>query len=407
MELKQVNEYKEFKDKDCIRCGECFHKCPVLKLPLDIAKKEIESILENNTSKIVLKKCVGCMSCNQYCPNDCNPYSLIINKWHDKYREKGLPGRAKLVLTLPFKNPYIHSFIIPKLPKEERAIIKLWEDKVQNPDKKETMMFASCNLMIQPYMYDSKLYKDMTIFGSTKLCCGEPLYRAGLFEGHELVAQNNKKELEKIGFKKLIVPCVACYHMFKYVYDANYGIKMNFEVISIIDWLYKELTSGKYELVPLNFSVCVHDNCWPKMRGNDIFNRVRELLKLCGVKIIELEHSKEDALCCGLSAACSTYSIFPLLHHAKIRLKQFKKSGADVVVDYCGGCNWIFLVANSFSIKKKTPQPILTLMEIIQLAIGEQPSKQSKKRGGMIIKSLLGKVIKSYLTLGHYYVEEL
>ena len=85
MELKQVYSYKDFNEQDCTRCGECFHKCPVLELPLDLAKKEITSIIENGASKKVLNKCVGCMSCNQYCPNDCNPYALIINKWHDKY----------------------------------------------------------------------------------------------------------------------------------------------------------------------------------------------------------------------------------------------------------------------------------------------------------------------------------
>lgn len=404
--MKEFDTYMVFNEEACTRCGECFHKCPVLELPLEKAKKEITAILETGKSK-VLKKCVGCMNCNHYCPNDCRPYALIINKWHEKYRENGLPGRAKLVLTLPYLNPYIHSFIINKLPKEEKKWIQEWEDNIKNPENKGTMIYASCNLLVQPYMFQSKLYKDQTIFGSTTLCCGEPLFRAGLFEGHELVAKNLKQELEKIGFKKLIMPCIAGYNMFKYVYEANYGVKMNFEIVSIVDWLYDELKSGKYEITPLNITACVHDSCWPKMRGDAIFNKVRELLEMCGVKIIELEHSRENALCCGLSAACSSYSIFPLLHHAKIRLKEFKKSGADVVVDYCGGCNWIFLIANSFSVKKKTTQPIHTVMEIVQMAIGETPSEKSKKRGGKIIRSLLGKVVKAYLSTGHYNVEEL
>ena len=168
-----------------------------------------------------------------------------------------------------------------------------------------------------------------------------------------------------------------------------------------------DLFLSRLGITPLNITACVHDSCWPKMRGDTIFNKVRELLEMCGVEIIELEHSRENALCCGLSAACSSYSIFPLLHHAKIRLKEFKKSGADVVVDYCGGCNWIFLIANSFSVKKKTTQPIHTVMEIAQMAIGETPSQKSKKRGGKIIRSLLGKVVKAYLSTGRYNVEEL
>ncbi|MFX0186391.1 MAG: (Fe-S)-binding protein [Candidatus Hodarchaeota archaeon] len=405
MKLKNFENFLEFNEKACNFCGLCFHKCPVMSLPLDIAKKEIESIIKTGKSKKVLNNCVGCMSCNHYCPNNCNPYALIINKWNEKYRKKGLPNRANLILTLPYKMPYIHSFIISKLPKEELEWIKEWEYHVKNG--KETMIYAGCNLLLQPYILQSKLFENQTIFGSTELCCGEPLYRSGCFEGHELVAQNLKKKFEDIGFKKLITPCIACYHMFKYVYKKNYGIEMNFEVISIIDFLWDELNSGKYEIIPLNFTASIHDNCWSKASGDYFFNKVRDILKLCGVRVIELEHSREDALCCGISAASANYSIFPTLKHAKIRLKEFNNSKADIIVDYCGGCNWIFLVANAFSLRKKTKKPIYTLIEIVQMAIGEIPSDKSKKRGKLIIKALIGKIIRAYLSRGRYYIEEI
>ncbi len=397
----------EFNESACNYCGLCFHKCPVMNLQLEAAKKEIESIVKKGVSKRVLKNCVGCMSCNHYCPNNCAPYALIIKKWNDKYHKNGLPSRAKLILTLPYKKPYIHSFIIQKLPKEELGWINEWEKNIKNPERKETMIYAGCNLLIQPYILQSKLFMDQTIFGSTKLCCGEPLYRSGCFKGHELVARTLKRRFEQMGFKRLIMPCLAGYHMFKYVYKKNYGVNMNFEVISMIDWLWDELKSGKFKITPLNITAAVHDNCWPKASGNYFFNKVRDLLKLCGVQIIELEHNREDALCCGLSAACANYSIFSLLKHAKIRLKEFKKSKADVIVNYCGGCNWIFLVANTFSLRKKTKQPIYTLIEIIGMVIGELPSNKSKKRGKLIIKALIGKATRAYLSRGRYFVEDM
>ena len=90
-----------------------------MSLPLEFAKKEIESIIKTGKSKKVLNNCVGCMSCNHYCPNHCAPYALIIKRWNERYYKYGLPNRAKIILTLPYKMPYIHSFIISKLPKEE------------------------------------------------------------------------------------------------------------------------------------------------------------------------------------------------------------------------------------------------------------------------------------------------
>ena len=407
MSLKKFENFLEFNEKACNFCGLCFHKCPSMNLPLEFAKQEIESIIKTGKSKKVLNNCVGCMSCNHYCPNHCAPYALIIKRWNERYYKYGLPNRAKFILTLPFKMPYIHSFIISKLPKEELEWIKHWKENIKNPEQKETMIYTGCNLLIQPYILQSKLFKKQTIFGSTEFCCGEPLYRSGCFEGHELIARNLKEQLERIGVKNLILPCLACYHMFKFVYEKNFGIKMNFEVISIIDWLWDELNTDKYEIKTLNITAAVHDNCWAKASGDYFFNKVRDILKLCCVKVIELKHTREDALCCGLSAACANYSIFPLLKHAKIRLKEFKESKADVIVDYCGGCNWIFQVANTFSLRKKTKQPIYTLIEIIQMAIGEIPSDKSKTRGKLIIKALLGKIIRSYLSRKRYFIEDL
>ena len=106
------------------------------------ARKEIESIVKTGESKKILKNCVGCMSCNHYCPNNCAPYALIIKKWNDKYRKNGLPSRAKLILTLPYKKSYIHSFIIQKLPKEELEWINEWEKNIKNPEGKETMIYT-------------------------------------------------------------------------------------------------------------------------------------------------------------------------------------------------------------------------------------------------------------------------
>ena len=34
-----------FNEEACTRCGECFHKCQELQLPLEEAKKEIEGLI--------------------------------------------------------------------------------------------------------------------------------------------------------------------------------------------------------------------------------------------------------------------------------------------------------------------------------------------------------------------------
>jgi len=37
----------------CTRCGECFHQCPELNLPLETAKREIEALISGGKSQYV------------------------------------------------------------------------------------------------------------------------------------------------------------------------------------------------------------------------------------------------------------------------------------------------------------------------------------------------------------------
>ena len=78
------------KDK-CDLCGLCFHKCPVLQLPLEESKAEIQRLVNNEESKHVLKNCHTCFSCNSYCPNDANPYQLILQRWTEINKTRGTP----------------------------------------------------------------------------------------------------------------------------------------------------------------------------------------------------------------------------------------------------------------------------------------------------------------------------
>ena len=394
LSLQNFQNIKEFNEKLCDFCGLCFHKCPALELPLNIAKNEIKSLVQKGESKYILTKCTSCMACNHFCPNNCNPHTLILQKWNERYLKNGLPNRAKFVL--PYHFPNLYSMNIKKLPKDELELIREWENNWNDPPENHDIMFyTGCNTLIQPYMLKSRLFQDMPIFGSPECCCGEPFYRMGCLDAAEQVAHHLKVNFERMGFKKLIVGCLAGYHLFKEIHKEVFGIKYNFETISFIDWLWEALNSGKYDISKLDISAVLHDNCWSKASGNYFFDKVREILKFIGVNIIEPKHTRESALCCGIGAAAANYSIIYAFKSAIRRLREFKRTDAVIVVDYCGGCNWYFNIAQRFSIKKI---PIYHLIELIQMAIGEKPIHRTRKRGNkiFIFKFMIRKVIASY-----------
>jgi len=111
------------------------------------------------------------MACNSICPTDANPHTLILNRWHERYLERGLPARAKLVL--PYQKRNLYTTAIKALPRDEKNLVAQWERNVQEPPS-DTMIYAGCNVLLQPFLMDSPLFREMPIFGSMNLCCGEP-----------------------------------------------------------------------------------------------------------------------------------------------------------------------------------------------------------------------------------------
>ncbi|MCK4723018.1 MAG: hypothetical protein KAT75_06930, partial [Dehalococcoidia bacterium] len=103
-----------FFSPDCCQlCGECLSRCPVLGYSLSQAREEKDR-LNRALSSPVLDKCTTCFSCNFYCPNQCQPYDLILLRWDERYRARGLPAIARMVI--PRDRASIWNQLYPLLP---------------------------------------------------------------------------------------------------------------------------------------------------------------------------------------------------------------------------------------------------------------------------------------------------
>jgi len=292
MTAKPFQFTKEFVVERCDFCGRCFAECPVLQMPLEQAQSEIRKLVESGNF-VALDYCTGCMACNTICPQDANPHTLIMQAWGAHYRKQGVPSSAHLVL--PYQKGNLHRAAQELMPEDERALLRQWEENWHNPPDCDVMMYAGCNMMLLPFVLDSPLYADIPIFGSLDICCGEPFYRMGCWEAAKAAANNVRGEFQRMGLKKIVVPCLACYHLFNYVYPHILDVPLDVEVISIEDWLCERIANGKLHVSPLNETVTLHDNCWPKASGDAFFDKVRELLGFIGVSVVEMEHARENA----------------------------------------------------------------------------------------------------------------
>jgi heterodisulfide reductase subunit D len=93
-------------------------------------------------------------------------------------------------------------------------------------------------------------------------------------------------------------------------------------------------------LQEINATVTIHDPCHFVRGVTPATDSPRKILKaIPGIRLIEMENTGEDALCCGAYAIMGTGK--PGFNFRDRRLRQAKETGADILSLYCPGCQMI------------------------------------------------------------------
>ncbi len=370
-----MDRFHDFSFDACEECGQCLQQCPVMSLTEQVAIDEIKRLKKGEPTRHVLKKCTSCFDCNFVCKNNCNPAQLILQRWNETYRDKGLPARARYYD--PNHTPNFRTYVLDRLPEDEKELVQSW----RNMEPCEEIFYPGCNVITVPYLTRTSLLDGMNIRGSLDMCCGETYYRMGLFDELQKVAKRLEAWFNALGVKRMIIPCTAGRNMFTNVLP-RFGVKFDFEITHLLEILWRKVESGELKFTrPVNLTVTIQESCYAKMFGEEYMDLPRKLLEAAGATVIEEELHGESALCCGIAGGFSPHSGYhPLdITLATIRsLRQAQKTRAEAVATYCAGCLQMLSVG-----KIAYPlagQPIYHLLEILQMAIGETPARLNRKR---------------------------
>ncbi|MCL7454519.1 MAG: (Fe-S)-binding protein, partial [Anaerolineae bacterium] len=181
-----------------------------MHLPLAQAQDEIKRLRaeavagpQASQPSVILRRCTSCLACNQICPEDCRPANLILDLWHEAYLQEGLPARAAWFL--PHSRPNFRTHIVDRLPPEEREAVSRWRDG--GPARE--FLYPGCNLITTPYLTFSRLFEGVEIRGGLDYCCGEMLFRMGLYEAVEQVARRLTLWFRRLGAERVYLVCTA------------------------------------------------------------------------------------------------------------------------------------------------------------------------------------------------------
>jgi heterodisulfide reductase subunit D len=233
-----------------------------------------------------------------------------------------------------------HPFLVSS---EEKERLRSLKSKV--PNKGEVLIFSGC---IPSYKNVENIDSVINILNKAKInyhvmddewCCGSPLLDLGSVDGIAELAEHNLEAIKVRKVSKVVFLCPHCQETFQNIYPQATRKELDFESIFITKYL-KELID-KNVLKPsksLPYKISYHDPCYLGRYLGD-FESARGIFnKIPRINLVEMERNKEESYCCGAGGGAGILDHDNSVAICQERMKDFKKTGAEVLVTSCPLC---------------------------------------------------------------------
>ncbi|MFX0177128.1 MAG: heterodisulfide reductase-related iron-sulfur binding cluster [Candidatus Hodarchaeota archaeon] len=370
--MNEEKEFQYFRKSLCDLCGSCLHLCPVLQLPIEEAKKEIKNLMDWKPSKYALSKCNTCFSCNLYCPQNANPYQLILERWNDIYKTRGAPPLYRFIC--PTEECNIWQLLNVFLSSKEKMWINNWMH-VSTEFNKPILLIGSYTHLFPFIIGGSQLlnyFQPMNLIDQWE--AGAYLYQGGYLEIVKKIAKETQKDFDSLNVKNIAILTDSVEYLINQIHPNEMGIVHSQNFINLNRWILNKINHKEIKInKALNLSVTVHDNCYSKALNRVYWETPRDILLKCGCRIKEMKHIKENSLCCGFGAGASwvkNISIpFDIISEGIKKFKEAEETRAKALVSYCSGCIYL-LWATKELIRSK--MEIYHIIEVVRMAMGEK-----------------------------------
>ncbi|PCN50486.1 Fe-S oxidoreductase [Candidatus Geothermarchaeota archaeon ex4572_27] len=174
------------------------------------------------------------------------------------------------------------------------------------------------------------------ILGESEVCDGNEAYMLGEEGLFQALAEANAKLFSELGVRKVIALSPHAYNAFKNLYPK---VGVHVEAIHYTQMLLKLVEEGSLKPHRLEVKATYHDPCFLG-RFNGVYDEPRAVLEsIPGLKLIEMERSKREALCCG-GGSGNFYTDFlgGPNSPARVRVREAHATGAKLLVVACPIC---------------------------------------------------------------------
>lgn len=309
-------------------------------------------------------RCLGCDACAEHCPQGGSVRKVVELLRQKTMQEHFLAGKldafaadeglAKGIQALGALGSRVR--LHHNVSGEDNASRLAWTANLAAEPSSmvgqagaETVYFVGCVSAMFPMSYGipqsftavlRKAKLDFTTLGSSEWCCGFPLLMAGQLKQARESMAHNLAAASSLGAKRVVMTCPSCYHMWKHVYAAELGETIELEIITASELLLGLVREGRLAFgEPRRPGVVTfHDPCDLGRKGGH-YDEPREVLShVPGFTFVEMENSRENALCCGGGGDLETFSPDLSAAVAARRAAQAAAVGADYLVSACPQC---------------------------------------------------------------------
>ena len=304
--------YDNFEVEACSRCGICIDPC---QLQQQLGINDVQSVYflrdrrYNMLQQKIANNCLMCGRCEQVCPVGINLNTLRLN------------SRTSM----------------RNIPHEGRYNYLRGVDRSEGEG--EVGYFAGCMTLLTPNtlsamqkIFDAAREKVWWADKEGGVCCGRPLKLSGESDSAQKMIEYNKALFAKHNITTLVTSCPICLRVLRDEYDLK-GV----EVLHHSEYILRLMHQGRLQVgYSAEQRFTYHDPC-ELGRGSGIYDQPRAVIEAIG-ELLEPEHNRKNALCCGSSLANTTINDKQQLTIAQGVAQELDATGADTIVTACPLC---------------------------------------------------------------------
>jgi Fe-S oxidoreductase/nitrate reductase gamma subunit len=294
----------------------------------------------------VFWSCTTCMACIEACPVGINHVDQIVGNRRNMALMHGeVPSEAQTTLRAleNRKNPYgppetrikwAEGLELKILQPGDSVDYLYWVGCVSSFDaRKQKIAQALVKIMNQAGL-------SFGILGNSEGCSGDPARRLGEENLYQTLAKSNIDILKTVKFKTIVANCPHCFNTIRNEYPefGNLGEGKRPEIIHHSVLLQRLIAENRITLKEGSEQVTFHDPCYLG-RYNDEYDAPRDVLRGAkGLKIIEMEKSREKGMCCGAGGGHFWMDIKKGTRVNSLRVDQAAETGAKTIATACPFC---------------------------------------------------------------------